>query len=841
MNERIVPNNQRMADEERSPNEGSPRARNGASANSSTDRFEQPSSVGGQPTPSNKVWRDAMGNAGDRGDGNGNGGDRRVPSPLPRSQRVAEAREVLPQTFAPESAYAAPRVEEVGIDLRKYLWLLFKHRWLILGSAGVFFCVGLAVTFLTTPVYRASTTVQIKRDVPNITDVQSLDPVAQSNNDAEFYQTQYELLQSHSLAERVVTDLGLQDDPAFLAVGNSSTLLRLRGWLFGKGPDTTSAAADIAARQRSAADRLLANLKVEPVRNSSIVRLSYDSPNRKLAQAIANAVANAYITLSLERRYDASTYARTFLQDRLQELKQKLEDSEKQVVSYAEAQHIVGDGQKQTMAQSNLEAANQDLAKAATDRLRAELLWQQVKSTDGLGLPQILDDKTIQALRATRADLANQYQNKLSFFKPAYPELKQLKAQIDSLDRQIQTEVGLVKDSIKAQYDDAVSAEQSLSEQVEKLKADVTDFQKRNIEYTTLQREVDTNQQLYDGLLQRYKEIGVAGGVGTNNISVVDKAELPLAPHSPSLLRNTAVALVLGLLLGAAAAFAREQFDDTYKSPEDLEEDLGLPLLGLIPMARDPGEHAKLIQDPRSNLAEAYRSLRTALQFSTTTGMPKSLLITSARPSEGKSTTATTLARNFAELGMRVLLIDADLRRPSIHHNLGIANAAGLANCLTGAALPPDVFQKTTVSGLTVLTSGPLPPNPAELLAGARMLSLLTVATAKFDIVIVDGPPVGGLADAPLLASVTIGTLLVINGAETRRGVAKAALKRLHFARAQMVGALINKVDMRHQNYGYGYGYGSVYGDTGYYGEEAPALAEPSRPWSGLLGRLTGR
>jgi capsular exopolysaccharide synthesis family protein len=262
----------------------------------------------------------------------------------------------------------------------------------------------------------------------------------------------------------------------------------------------------------------------------------------------------------------------------------------------------------------------------------------------------------------------------------------------------------------------------------------------------------------------------------------------------------------------------------------------------MIPLAHDRDEHNRLLQEPRSSFAEAYRSLRTALQFSTTSGVPKSLLITSSRPSEGKSSTAATLARNFAELGMRVLLIDADLRKPSLHTALGLGNGFGLTNCLIDNAIPPDVFQKTAVSGLTFMASGPLPPNPAELLAGPKMLSLLTVAAEKYDIVIVDSPPVGGLADAPLLANMVIGTLLVVDVSATHRGVARAAVKRLHFARAQMVGTVVNKVDVSHQGYGYAYGYGYSYGygDAAYHGEESttPAVSRPQPRLKSLLSRM---
>ncbi|MEX0852705.1 MAG: polysaccharide biosynthesis tyrosine autokinase [Bauldia sp.] len=770
---------------------------------------------------------------GNGGRGNAAGGDGgrllSVQSQIVQGPRGGLPAETL--TSVPAAVAGEPQADDVGPDLRKYLWLLVKHRWIIVGSVVLFASLGLMVTFLATPIFRASATIQINRDVPKVVDVQrDLQPL--DTGGAEFYQTQYELLKSRSLADRVVASLNLEDDAQFLAADAPSPWAKLRRWLFGGKRDSgpVDSVADVAARRKAAADRVLANLGVEPVRASSIVRLSFNSPNPGLASRIANAVGEGFITENLERRFAATAYARKFLEERLQQLKLKLEESERELVAYAAAQHIVSADDKQTLAMTNLTDANAALAKTTTDRLRNALLWEQAEAAEGLGLPQILDSSLITEMRGKRADLAAEYEDKLSFFKPAYPEMRKLKAQIDEIDRQVTAEVALVKESVKANYEASVKEEQSLAAHVEELKAEVTDFRNRNIQSNILQREVDTNRQLYDGLLQRYKEIGVAGGVGTNNVLIVDRAEVPSAAYSPRLSRNLVLSLLLGLMFGGAAAFAREQLDDTFQSPEDLEESLGLPLLGIIPLTKATDDPAQLLAEPHSEIAEAFRSLRTALQFSTATGVPKSLLVTSSRASEGKSTTAVTLARNFAQLGMRVLLIDADLRKPSLHKYLKCGNAAGLTNYLAGAAAPPEIVQETDWSGLTFMASGPLPPNPAELLAGPKMLSLLTIAAEKFDVVIVDGPPIGGLADAPLLASMATGTLMLIDAKGTRRGAAKAALKRLHFARARVVGAVINKLDVSSPGYSYGYGHGYGYGYAYAYGYGGESRLGERRP-----------
>ena len=747
--------------------------------------------------------------------------DRDSRPPQSGGGQVLRSGDRLPIEYAPASAYAEP-LDDFRLDLRKYFWLVFKHRWLILSATAVVLCGGLVFTLLTTPIYRASATIQISRDVDRVVNVEGFQQ-ADAGRDVEFYQTQYELLKSRSLADRVVTELNLQDDPAFLKADAPSPWTRLKRLVFGE-PDTGGVTADVSTRQKAAAARVLDDLSVAPVRSSSIVQLSFDSPDPRVAQKVVNALADSYINVNLERRYASSTYARKFLEERLQQLKLKLEESEKELVAYAEAKGIVttGDSSNQTLAMTNLTNANTELSKATTERLRAELLWKQIASVVGLAVPKILESEAIGKMRAKRVELETEYQDKLSFFKPAFPEMKQLKAQIDEIDRQVSAEVALIKESVKAQYEAALSEEKKLAERVEELKHEVTDFRNRNIQYNILQREVDTNRSLYDGLLQRYKEIGVAGGVGSNNVSIVDAAEVPGAAYTPRLSLNLIMALMLGLMVGGALAFAREHFDDTFKSPEDLEENLGLPLLGIIPLVRNVESPDRFVDDPRSAAAEAYRSLRTAVQFSTSEGAPKTLLVTSSRPGEGKSTTALTLAKNFADLGLRVLLIDGDLRKPSLHQYLAKEHDAGLTNYLAGNVSPPEAFQGTNIDGLTFMASGPIPPNPAELLAGPKMLSLLTVASQKFDLVVIDGPPVSGLADAPLLSSMAEGTLLVVDVGGTGRGAARAALKRLHFARAQMIGVMANKVDMSGRAYGYGYGYG--YGDDSYYGVDKPAL-----------------
>jgi polysaccharide biosynthesis transport protein len=711
------------------------------------------------------------------------------------------------------------------------LGLALKYRWLILAICAVALAVGFIQTFTSTPIYQAAVTIQIDQQAPKVVKMDVPQDRAATDS-TRFYQTEYDLLKSRSLAERVVKDLDLAAASEFLNPPSTSAWGKLRNLIFPSAKTATEGQRNTATedkgnfeqRKAAATSMVQSGLSVAPVPRSSLVRLSFDSPSRNWAQQIADGVAESYVASNLERRYGASAYARTFLKERLEEIKLKLEESEKALVAYAEEKELISDVKSSikeekgtSLTDSDLAALNAALQKVTTERISAQNLWQQAnESKDFDGLPQISDDSAIRTLRQQRAVLMAEYQNKLSTFKPAYPDMLRLKAQIDQIGTEIKSAADVIKQSLRARYEAALQQEVLLKKKMDETKRGVLDTRNKEIQFNILKREADTNRSLYDGLLQQYKDVGVAGAVGTNNVAIIDRAQLPGGPFKPDLRKNLLNSVLMGLLAAGLAIALFELLNDTFKSPEEIEEHLGLAVLGIIPFS-----HGNVLSDlsGSSAVGEAFRSFRTALQFSTDQGAPKSVVVTSAQPGEGKSTTAFALAANFAQLGMKVLLIDADLRNPSQHRNLKCGNEAGLANYLAGSVMPGAIFRTTDVEGLYFMASGPLPPNPAELLAGPKMMSLLSTAGEKVDTVIVDAPPVMGLADAPLLASMASGTLLVISPADTRRGVVKTALKRLYLARARMVGAVMNKCDLRSNNgYAYGYGYGSGQAALAYYG-----------------------
>jgi capsular exopolysaccharide synthesis family protein len=688
--------------------------------------------------------------------------------------------------------------EDGAFDIAAYWLIILKHRWTIISVLVSALVLGAVVTLLTKPTYTSKITLQIDREAEKVVSREDVTP--SDNRDEEFFQTQYGLLKSRALAERVGETLGLMNNDAFEKT--------MRG-----RPPPASESANL--RRDNVVRLLQTHQDVLPERGSRLVTVGFRSPDPSLSARIANSFGESFIAAGLDRRFESSSYARDFLAKRLEQVKAKLEESERALVAYAASQGIVqltGDGHPgdpqagQSLAGANLETFNASLAAARTERIKAQERWNQAQ-TAGVGLTEILQSPTIQAISQEHAKLLAEYQDKLRIFKPAYPDMLQLKARVDETGKQLDIEADNIRAALKGQYLAALANERALEAQVSGSKSAVMDLRSRSIRYTILQREVDTNRTLYDGLLQRYKEVGVAGGVSPNNISIVDRAEPPRRPSAPRPVMNMLLAGLGGLSLGVLLAFVREALDQAVRSPEDVERILALPLLGAVPQLKRGVQPKEALADPRSPISEAYHSLRSALQFSTADGFPKTLLVTSALPGCGKSTTAYAISHYLARLGFRVLIVDADLRKPGLRNLFGADDRLGLTHILTGSASLRDATQATESPNLFLVTSGPPPPNPAEILAGSRLSSLVAEAAGLFDMVIFDGPPVVGLADAPMMGAVVVGTLLVVEANRTTRVQEQTALRRMTRAGANILGVLLTRHNPTHSHYGYGHGY----------------------------------
>lgn len=700
--------------------------------------------------------------------------------------------------------------------ITRYFTIVRRRKWPILGAVAAAMLAGLLVTLLMTPKYTSFATLEIQRETRNFTQVQGAQADEQNSSiDQEFYETQYGLLRTKSQANAVVEALRLQDNPAFFQ-------------MFGVDTDTLFANGRAIGGNRTRADRiaqastiLLKNFDVSPERLSRLVRISFTSPDAAFSKKVIDAWSAQFVSTTLARRFEATAYARRFLEQRLNQLRTRIDESERQLVAYAAQQGIVnlpastpaqGEGGltgERSLAVDDLATLNRELVRATADRVQAE---SRLGSADD---PQTVGNSALPRLRERRADVAADYARLMAQFEPGYPPARAQQNQLRQLDRAIEAEESRGRQSLQDTYDSSVKRERELRSRVTALKTGVLDTRRRSIQYNIFQRDADTNRQLYDALLQRYKEIGVAGGVGVNNISVVDAPEVADRPSSPRLFLNMFVSLLAGLVLGAGLALALEQIDEAIADPAEVEDMLGTPLLGTIP--KSDQEPLPALSDPKSPLSEAYVSLRTTLAFATDHGVPHVFAVTSTRAGEGKSTTSYALARSLARQNRRTVLIDADLRSPSVHHELGIPNVQGLSNYLSGGIADVDtLLVPSGFDNLAIMTAGPQPPSAPELLSGGHFVELLEQLKGRFDHVVLDAPPVMGLADAPLIASQVEGMLFAIESHGTKKSMARVAISRLRSANAVILGVVLTKFDVKRAQYGYGYDYGAAgynYGD----------------------------
>ncbi|WP_379552937.1 GumC family protein [Qipengyuania sp. DGS5-3] len=715
--------------------------------------------------------------------------------------------------------HAAPSLIDVsqtppglGLGLRQYLLIIMRRRWVIAGITLASLFLGILVTFLMTPKYTAEATIEIARVADRVTNFQGVERDA-SAADQEFYETQYGLLRSRSLAERVAVELELVDDPAFFemfgAIDEESPTFDM-----GNGRFSAGGRKD---RQRVAGEILLENLGVDPTRLSRLVDIRFVSPDADFSAEVANAWAENFIANNLERKIEASSYGRDVLQEQLSEYKERLDASQRQLVAYASQAQIINlpsaveGGDERSVVVDSLATFNVALARAKADRIAAEARFS--KSGANGSSAQALSNTAINNLRQKRAELAAEYEQLLVRFEPAYPSAVALKTQIDDLDLSIRREEQRVTDAVRAEFLQAREREQLLDAEVVKLKGEFLDQRRRAIQYNIYRQEVDTNQAFYDGLLQRFEEIGVAGGAGVNNVSIVDGADVPLEPSSPRLIINLLASLLGGLMLGAGAAFAMEQLDESIGDPEELERRLGLPLLGSVPVV-ESGATIEALLDRKSDLVDAYLAAQTSLSFSTENGVPKTMAVTSTRPAEGKSTTAFALAVILKRSGRKVILVDADMRSPSVHEMAGQANERGLSNLLAGDDNMSSAIVRMTETDLDILPAGPTPPNAAELLTGSRLSDVIASLLESYDHVVIDSPPVIGLADAPLIGAAVEGVVYAVEAQGIRSSQVRTALGRLSGANIRVLGGILTKLNVEKTagSYGSGYDYGYDYG-----------------------------
>jgi len=723
------------------------------------------------------------------------------------------------RTYPGQPGYAAPLGEEAeesgfSINVPLILGALRRNAVPIVAIIAVCLLLGIVKTLLSTRIYRGASIVQIEQQSANIVDAQSVESATPIADSARFLQTQLAILNSRSLSERVAERLKLFNNSFLVQMGAS-----------GVSADPKSPQGQQALRD-AVVDQLRAHMSVDLPGNSRAATINFDSPDPKLSATIANGYADAYIASNLERRFDSSAYARSFLAQQLVTTRQRLEESERNAINYARDNGLImttsggGGGNAAngadttasgSLTTSTLMQLNSAYGDARAERIKAEQRWQAIQKMPLMDIPDVMANSAIQAMLQKKADLRAQLQEQKQRYKADHPTIVQLNAQIAEIDAQMMRMANDIKDGFYQTYQVALKQEQSFGSSVSNVRGDALKEQQKEIQLNILRREVDTNRTLYDGLLQRFKELSAVAGIESNNLSVIDRADVPKSPIKPKPLINIAVALLIGVALAGLFVIGREMLDDAIRTPEDVRRKLGVPVLGTIPLLKAGQSAIEEISDPRSGLSEAYYSLRTALEFSTPNGLPRVLTFTSSRPSEGKSTSAIATAQNLARIGKKVLLIDADLRLPSLHRQLPFKNNGGFVSVLTSQNPLDAVVQKAENSNLDFLSSGPLPPNPTDLLTNFALQRFFQTALEHYDVLVVDSPPVMGFADSLQISSMAEGVVFVVDSNVGHRGATKLALRRLAAAHAPLLGILLTKFDAEASGYGYGYGYGYSY------------------------------
>jgi polysaccharide biosynthesis transport protein len=740
-------------------------------------------------------------------------------------------------------------------DLLEYWRVIQKRYTTVLVALLVVFMIGLFATFRGKPVYEARALIEIQKENPDVPTLQELFQI-EGVSDA-YIETQNRILKSENLARRVITQLGLEKLPEFTRRGGSWQIAREK-----PAPEPVRVEFGISSTaDKTVPEEVLKNfeerLTVEPVKRSRLIEVTFESDDPNIAAQVVNTLTSAYIDANLEARWQAAQKASDWLSQQLLGMKSKLEKSEDELQKYGRGNGLLfletEKGTSENIVVQRLRELQQELTKAQADRYAKESLYRLLEERNYAELPGVFDNKLIQELTARLADLQREQSRLSANFNPNYPRVKELQSQIDESKAMLEAERARAAGGIANDYKAAVSHEEMLQKAFTEQERQANDIAGKSVQYNILKREADTNKQLYVGLLEKLKETGVSSSLKATNIRVVDPAYPPKKFARPRILLDLSITLIVGMCLGIAAAFLQEHLDNTLKSSEDIERFLQIPSLGAVPAMELSANPRRLhgfrnnaavleagksngtnghngsngndgskngtrlvpswnrieVQDgggrPHGALAEAFHGLRTSVLLSTAKRPPATLLVTSAQQGEGKTTVAANLAASLAQLGDSVLLIDADLRRPSLQKFFQVSRSTGLVNYLTGDSDWRTLVWQAAPIGVSVLFCGPVPPNPADLLSSEYMRSLIREASKEYKFVVLDSPPLLNLSDSRILATLVDGVILVVGGGTTPRELVQRAYLSAVDAGSHVIGATINFADVRNDYYYSGY------------------------------------
>jgi capsular exopolysaccharide synthesis family protein len=704
------------------------------------------------------------------------------------------------------------------LDLVRYWKLLVRRRWIVLAALAAVILATVAVTLRATKIYSAVCTIIIESSAPRVLDAQQVQDVVETGagatwNTRDYFETQIKILTSRAVATRVVERLALASNPAFLGID------RVRD----------PAEQERLRRTRDPVALVQAKLRVDPVKFSRVVRLVVEDRDADLAAAIANAYADAYISESLAVRSSTTRNASDWLQEQLADLEGKLEQTGKALFEFKRRNDIVSTSweDRQTMVSERLQTFNQALAKAGVQRAqlqaRAEEIARALAAVERDGeaelesLPAVAGNSAILSLKQKYNESLVECADLEAKYLEGHPTLQACNEKLATMRRSLEGEIRTTLEAARREFDEVSQTERNLRALYEQTKTEAFGFNQYEREYVELKRAYENNQRLYDTVLKRLKDAGLAGMLEMSNVRLLDRARPSLVHVRPDLRKNLLAALVVGLVLGVGLAFAVEALDSSVRTQEHLEQ-LGATFLGVIPRVQPaPGEKADDLavhRAPKSAVAECCRAIRTNLLFMSPDKPLKTILVTSSSPQDGKTTAAVDLSIAMADSGNRVLLLDADMRRPRVHKALGLRDGGGLSSLILGEVRLEDALQATPVQNLFAIPCGSIPPNPSELLHTEAFAAVLRAATERFDRIVIDSPPVAAVSDALIISTQVDGTVVIVKAGTTTRDAVRRTLRSLADLNARVLGVVLNDVDTKDSRYGaYYYSYGYYYGE----------------------------
>ncbi len=751
--------------------------------------------------------------------------------------QVFAARDARVERRPPASGFFRPSRFEKPPNLVAWWRVIRKHRWTVIIAFTALFLTVLTGSVTEKPVYRSKTLIEIDKENPSVANPQELFQLDEVSD--AYLETQYKVLSSDDLAERVIRELHLDQRSEFLPPAH--------GWSW---PWTPAQASPLPTRidaaavpdplvQETVLTRFQDRLDIRPIRRSRAVEIRFDSQDPQLAARAVNTVAENYIRKNMEARWEAAQKASAWLSQQLNDLKAKLEKSEDDLQKYAASNDLLflemDKGNAENIINQSVREIQDELTRAEADRFEKESVFRLLQSGDYSALPGVLDNKLLQDLTVKLADLQREHAQLAATFSESYFKVKETQSQIDEVQSSLERERWRAAQKISNDYFAALRREKLVRQGFAEKQAEANKIAEKSVQYGILSREVDTNKGLYEGLLEKLKEAGVSAGLKASNIRIVDPGTVPFQPVAPNYPLNLGLAVFLGLGLGVGMAFLQEHLDQTIRYGDDVSHFLGVPVLGFIPTygalngrrryaftrsdreliirsiapssENGDGQVAGVLRDDLgvhqgSAFSEAFRELRTSVILSSTGRFANSILVTSAQPGEGKTTVAVNLAFSLAQLGQSVLLIDADMRRPSLQTYF-LPRSSELSSYLAGRGAWQHMVYPTPFNRLYVMHCGPIPGNPSELLSSDRMRILLNESIRDYRFVILDSPPLLHRADSRILSSMTGATILVVKGGRTPRQIVQYAESQARSVGANLIGVVLNNLGASMNDYTY--------------------------------------